>query len=204
MSTVWVHALLWTVLPAGLTLYLFAERYPWRVIVVFLLPLTLLTAVSQVVATSSDVPTWVAFAIYLIACAYFSVVVCYPDRDGPIAHLPGWFLGQRFAARLAWVRFEESLIAANAVVRQIGAGDDQGARQAAMDRLASDARREARRGVAWQDAWAALAAWLDGLGELVGVEPSADQVRHIHDLLVALDGAHMQAIERTAVLDPAG
>jgi len=203
-STVWVHLLLWTVLPSGLTLFLFAERYPWRGVLIFVVPLTLLTAFSQVVAISSEAPTWVAFAIYLIACGYFSFVVCYPNRDGWIARLPRWLLGERFAARLAWARFEDSVVAANAVVRQISASDDQGGRQAAIHRLALEARRESRRGGTWREAWAAHAAWLEGLGELVGIEPCADQVRHVNDRLAEADGAQMLAIERTAVVDPAG
>jgi hypothetical protein len=202
-SAVWVHPLLWTVLPSGLTLYLFAERYPWRVVLIFVVPLTLLTAFSQVVAISSDAPTWVAYAIYLIACGFFSFVVCYPNRDGWIARLPRWLLGERFAARLAWARFEGSVIAANAVVRQINAGEDEGDRQAAIHRLVVEARRESRRGGTWQEAWAAHATWLEGLGKLVGIEPSADQVRHVSDLLAESDGAHMLAIERTAAVHPA-
>ena len=103
-TTVWAHLLLWTVLPLGLSLYLFAERYPWRVILVVAVPLTLLTACSQAVGFWLDAPTWAAFAIYLVACAYFSFVVCYPARDAWIARLPGWVLGESFAARLAWAR----------------------------------------------------------------------------------------------------
>jgi len=202
VSTMWLHPLLWTVLPIGLTLYLFAERYPWRVILTLVLPPALLTAASQIVASSSDAPTVVAFAIYLTACGYFSFIVCVPDRDRWIARLPGWFLGERFCARLAWVHFEESLVAANAMVRQVDGTDDQNVRRATMNRLAMEARRESRRGKAWQEAWLALAAWLDGVGELAGIQPSTAQVRHVHDLLGALDGAHMQAIERTVVLDP--
>lgn len=202
ISTMWMHPLLWTVLPIGLTLYLFAERYPWRLILVFVAPVALLTAVSQVVATSSDASTTAAFAIYLLACGYFSLVVCVPDRDRWIARLPGWFLGARFAARLAWVRFEESLIAANALVRRVEADDDPDIRRTSIRRLVNEARRESRRPNAWNGAWLALAAWLDGLGELVGIEPTSDQARHVHDLLGELDTAHMQAIERTAVLDP--
>ena len=203
-STVGLHLLLWTVLPSGLALYLFAERYPWRVVLIFVVPVTLLTALSQVVAISSDAPTWVAFAIYLIACGYFSFVVCYPNRERWIARLPGWLLGERFATRLAWTRFEASLVAANGAVRQINASEDQGGRQTEIHRLAVEARRESRRGGTWQEAWAAQAAWLEGLGELDGIEPSADRFRHVNDLLAESDGAHMLAIERTAVLDPAG
>jgi hypothetical protein len=202
-STVWVHLLLWTVLPSGLTLYLFAEWYPWPVVLIFVGPLTLLTTFSQVVAISPDAPTWVAFAIYLIACGYFSFVLCYPKRDGWIARLPRRLLGERLAARLAWARFEESAVAANAVVRQINASEDQGDRQAAIHRLAMEASRESRRGGTWQEAWAAHATWLEGLGKLVGIEPSADQFRHVNDLLAESNGAQMLAIERTAVVDPA-
>jgi len=202
-STVWVHPLLWTVLPAGLTLYLFAERYPWRVVLVFVVPLTLLTAFSQVVAVSSDAPTWVAIAIYILACGYFSLVVLYPNLDGWIARLPRWLVDERFAARLAWTRFEGSVLAANAVVRQINAGEDRRGRQAAFHRLAMEARRESRRGGTWQQAWAAQATWLEGLGELVGIEPSADEVRHVGDLLAELDEAHTLAIDATAAVDPA-
>ena len=42
VSTVWLRPLLWTVLPIGLTLYLYAERYPWRVNLTFVAPLALL------------------------------------------------------------------------------------------------------------------------------------------------------------------
>ena len=120
------------------------------------------------------------------------------------ARLPGWLLGERFAARLAWARFEASLVAANVLVRQINAGEDQGGRQAAIDRLAMEARRESRRGGTWPEAWAAHATWLEGLGKLVGIESSADQFRHVNDLLAESNAAHMLAIERTAVIDPAG
>ena len=71
----WIPPLLWTVLPIGLTLYLFAERYPWRVNLVLVVPLALLTASAQVVASSTDAPTVVAFGIYLVACSYFSTVL---------------------------------------------------------------------------------------------------------------------------------
>jgi len=201
-SAVWLHQLLWTVLPLGLTLYLYAERYPWRVNLAVVAPLVLLTALSQVVA-STDAPTTVAFAIYLTACAYFSIVTCIPDRDRWIARLPAWFLGARLAARLSWVRFEDSLVAANAAVHQVGDHDHQAERHETMDRLATQARRESRRGGAWHDAWIALAAWLDALIELVGTEPTPDQARQVHRLLGELDEAHMGAVERTAVLDPA-
>jgi hypothetical protein len=202
VSAVWLHQLLWTVLPIGLTLYLYAERYPWRVNLALVAPLVVLTALSQIVA-STDAPTAVAFAIYLSACAYFSVVTCIPDRDRWVARLPAWFLGPRFTARLAWVRFEDSLVAANASVHEVGAHDHQAERQATMDRLATRARRESRRGGAWHEAWLALAAWLEALIELVGTEPTPDQARQVHRLLGELDEAHMSAIERTAVLDPA-
>jgi len=180
-SALWLHALLWTVLPTGLTLYLFAERYPWRVVLIFVAPLTLLTMFSQVVAISPDAQIWVAYVIYLIACSYFSFVVCYPNRDGWIARVPGWLLGKRFAARLAWPRFEASVVAANAVVRQIDASEDLGehgwkdsarslaskprqTRQAALHRLAMAARRESRRGGTWQEAWVAHATVADPAG----------------------------------------
>jgi hypothetical protein len=202
-STLWVHPLLWTVLPSGLTLYLFAERYPGRVLLILVVPLTLLTAFSQVIATSPDASIWIAFAAYLIACGYFSFVVCYPNHDGWMARLPKWLLGDRTAARLAWARFEESVVAANALVRPLHASEDPAGRRKAIDRLALEARRESRRGGTWQEAWAALATWLEGLGNVVGIRPSADQVRHISDLLAELNRAHLQAIERAAVVEPA-
>jgi hypothetical protein len=95
------------------------------------------------------------------------------------------------------------LVAANASVHEVGAHDHQAERQATMDRLATRARRESRRGGAWHEAWLALAAWLEALIELVGTEPTPDQARQDHRLLGELDEAHMSAIERTAVLDPA-
>ena len=202
VSAVWLHQLLWTALPIGLTLYLFAERYPWRLIFAFVAPLVLLTGSAQAIA-STDAPTLVAFGIYLVACAYFSIVTCIPDRDRWIARLPAWFLGARFAARLAWVRFEDSLVAANAAVHEVGADDHQAERHATMDRLATLARRESRRDGVWHEAWDALAAWLEALSELVGAEPTPDQVRQVHRLLGELDAAHMSAVERTTILDPA-
>ena len=202
VSTVWLRPLLWTVLPVGLIVYLFAERYPWRVNLTFVAPLAILTALAQVVA-STEAPTFVAFGIYLVACAYFSLVTLFPDRDRSVARLPGWLLGARFAARLAWVRFEDALVAANAAVRQVDAGDGEGARRATLDRLAANARRESRRGGAWHDPWIALAAWLGAILDLVGSEPTPDQAAHVHRLLVELDSAHMSAVEATAVLDPA-
>ena len=202
VSTLWIPPLLWTVLPIGLTLYLFAERYSWRVNLVLVVPLALLTASAQVVASSTDAPTVVAFGIYLVACSYFSTVLFVADRDRWIAHLPGWLLGERFASRLAWIRFEESLVAANAIVRQVGTADDQGKRQAEMSRLATQARTESKGGGAWQEAWIALAEWLDALIEIAGTEPTSEQVRHVHRLLGALDEANMRAVEQTSALDP--
>jgi len=200
--TVWVQALLWTVLPTGLTLYLIAERYPRRVVLLLVVPLTMLTAGSQLVAARVDTPTWVAFAIYLFGCAYFSTVICVPNRDRRIALLPRRLLGERFAARLAWTRFEESLTAANAVVRHISDSEETGDCQAAMRRLATEARRESGRGGTWAEAWAAQATWLDALSAVVGIEPSVAQVRNVHELLRELERAHVRAIERTSVLDP--
>jgi hypothetical protein len=200
-STVWLRPLLWTVLPVGLTLYLIAAWYPPLVIVLFVLPLTLITAFSQLVAISPDVSIWAGLAVYLIACGYFSFVVTYANLDRWIARLPSWFLGEQFIARVAWARFEEAAVAANAVVRQLSAGRDQIAMQAAIQRLAIDARREAGRGGIWQEAWTAQAAWLDELGELIGRQPTADELRHLNDLLEVMNGAHMVAIERSRVVD---
>jgi hypothetical protein len=202
-STVWVYELLWTVLPFGLTLYMVAGWYPWRVVLLFVVPLTLVTAFAQVVATSPDAPIWVAFAIYLVACGYFSFVVSYEKLDRWIGRLPKWLLGERFTARAAWTRFEDSVVAANAVVHQVSAGGDNSGRRTAIHRLAVAARRETRRGGIWQEAWAAQAAWLEGLEELVGTEPTADGFRQVNVLLEQMNGAHMLAIERATVVDPA-
>ena len=196
-SAVWIHPLLWTVLPSGLMLYLLAERYPWRVILLLVAPLTLLTATSQIVGIWLDAPTWVAFAIYLVACGYFSFVVCYPSRDRWIARLPGWLLGASFAARLAWARFEESVVEANALVRQINAGQDRSSGRDGIHRLAVEARRESGHGGPWQEAWDAHARWLDGLGELIESEPTPDALRHVNDLLAESNRAQLLAIERT-------
>jgi hypothetical protein len=202
-STLWVNLLIWTVLPAGLALYLIAAWYPWRVVLILIAPLTLLTVLSQVVAISPEAPIWIAVAIYLVACGYFSFFVSSDERDRWIARLPRWLLGERFAGRLAWARFEAAVIEANAVVRQIDANEGQGGRQAAIQRLATEARRESRRSGSWQGAWAAQARWLDGLGELVATKPSADVLRRVNDALSAMNGAHLLAIERTTGVDPA-
>ena len=201
LCTVWVHALLWTVLPIGLTLYLFAAWYPWRVILILVVPVVLLTGYSQVIAASPDTPIWAAFAIYLAACGYFSFIVSYDKRDGLIARLPSWILGQRFSTRLTWARFEDAAVAANAVVRQVGAGGDASGKAATLHGLATAARREARRGGVWQEAWTAQAAWLDGLEELVATQPTADARRRVNDLLEAMNGAHMAAVERASAID---
>lgn len=203
VCTVWVHGLLWTVLPAGLTLYLFAAWYPWRVVMLLVVPVVVLTAYSQVIAASPDSPIWIAFAIYVVACGYFSFLVSYENLNRWIARLPTWILGERFAARLAWIRYENAAVAANALVRQVGVAGDQGASATAIAGLAAGARREARRRGIWQEAWAAQAGWLEGLGELAGTKPSADRLRHVNELLETMNDAHMLAIERTSAIDPA-
>jgi hypothetical protein len=196
-STLWVHLLLWTVLPLGLTLYLLTERYPWRMILLIVAPLTLITVLSQAVAIVPETPSLAAFAIYLVGCGYFSLVVCYPNRDRAVARLPRWLLGETFAARLSWARFEDSVVATNAVVRRINAGGGDDAGRAALGRLADGARRESRRRGIWQEAWAAHAAWLDGLGDLVGTEPSPAALRHVNDLLAESNRVQQLAIDRT-------
>ena len=196
-STLWVHLLLWTILPLGLTLYLLTERYTWRVILLIVAPLTLVTVVSQAVAIVPETPTWAAFAIYLVGCAYFSLVVCYPNRDRVVARLPRWILGETFAARLAWARFEDSVMATNEVVRKINAGGRESTGRQSIERLAADARRESRRGGIWQEAWAAHAAWLDGLAEIVGTEPSAEALQKVNVLLAESNRVQLVAIERT-------
>ena len=196
-STLWVHILLWTVLPVGLALYLIAERYPLRVVVLAIAPLTLVTVLSQAVAVLPITPTWAAFAIYLVGCGYFSLVVCYPERDRMVARLPSRVLGETFAARLSWARFEDSVVATNAVVRKINAGGRESAGRQALERLAAEARRESARGGIWQEAWVAHAAWLDGLGELVGAEPTPEALRHVNELLAESNRVQMLAMEKT-------
>jgi hypothetical protein len=196
-STLWVHVLLWTVLPVGLALYLIAERYPLRVVLLVIAPLTLVTVVSQAVAVLPITPTWAAFAIYLVGCGYFSLVVCYPERDRVVARLPSRVLGETFAARLSWARFEDSVMATNAVVRKINSGGRESAGRQALERLAAEARRESVRGGIWQEAWAAHAAWLDGLGELVGAEQTPEALRHVNELLAESNRVQMVAMEQT-------
>jgi hypothetical protein len=197
-ATLWVHLLLWTVLPLGLTLYLLTERYPWRVIVLLVAPLTLITVFSQGVAIVPETSTWAAFALYLVGCGYFSLVVVYgPNRDRLVARLPRRLLGETFAARLAWARFEDSVMATNAVVRRINAGEGDDAGRKALGGLADAARRESRRGGIWQEAWAADAAWIDGLIDLVGTAPSPEALRHVNDLLAESNRVQLLAIEQT-------
>jgi hypothetical protein len=196
-STLWVHLLLWTVLPVGLALYLIAERYPLRVVLLVIAPLTFVTVLSQAVAVLPITPTWAAFAIYLVGCAYFSLVVCYPERDRMVARLPRRVLGETFAARLSWARFEDSVMATNAVVRKINSGGRESAGRQALERLAAEARRESVRGGIWQEAWAAHAAWLDGLGELVGTEQTPEALRHVNELLAESNRVQMVAMEQT-------
>jgi len=202
-SGIWVHALLWTVLPSGLALFLIAERYPWTVVVLLVVPLTLLTLFAQGLATWSDASTTVAFATYLVPCAYFSSVLCAPDRDRWVGQLPVRFLGERFDARVSWSRFEESLVAANAAVRQLDVPGAESDKRAAMVRLAADARRASDRGGIWQAPWIAYATWLEALAEVPGSTGSSDRAHHIHDLLAGLDEAHMLAVERTTAIDRA-
>ncbi|MFL5673761.1 MAG: hypothetical protein ACJ779_02035 [Chloroflexota bacterium] len=204
VTGLWATVLLCTVLPAGLALFLIAERYPWRVVLLLVVPLAILTIVAQVLATWPVAPTWLAFAIYVLACGIFSFVLLAPDRDEWVARLPVWFLGEAFDARLAWPRFEHSLVAANASVRQLDAVETDSEPERVIDRLAEEARVAARRGGIWQDAWAALATWLEELHEVARPTPAPDQARRIHELLADLDGAHMLALERTGAIDPGG
>jgi len=196
-STLWVHLLLWTVLPVGLALYLIAESYPLRVVLLVIAPLTFVTVLSQAVAVLPITPTWAAFAIYLVGCAYFSLVVCYPERDRMVARLPRRVLGETFAARLSWARFEDSVMATNAVVRKINSGGRESAGRQALERLAAEARGESVRGGIWQGAWAAHAAWLDGLGELGGAEQTPEALRHVNELLAESNRVQMLAMEQT-------
>jgi hypothetical protein len=152
---------------------------------------------SQVVAGMPDAPTWAAFAIYLVGCGYFSLVVCSPNRDRVVADLPDRVLGEPFVARLAWARFEDSVLATNAVVRTINAGGHESAGRQAIERLAAEARGESARGGIWQDAWAAHAAWLDGLGEMVGADQTPDALRHVNELLAESNRVQMLAMEQT-------
>ena len=183
-STVWLHLLLWTVLPAGLALYLFAERYPWPVIVIFVVPLTLLTAFAQVVATWADTPLWISFAIYLIACGYFSVVVSDPNRDRWTARLP------RTAPRRA-ILGAPGLDSLRGVARRgQRAGPSNQRRQMTMP-AGTQRLTGSRSGLAGNPMAAGpggrrgqrTQAWLEGLDTLAGIEPSADQFRHVNDLL---------------------
>jgi hypothetical protein len=201
-STVWLPLLLWTVLPSGMTLYLRAERYPWRVVLIFVLPITLLTAFAQAVRVWFDAPTWIAFAIYLVAAGVFSLVVADPRET--IARLPGWLLGEPVATRLVGARFAESVQAANAMVLPINAGEDRTRSRAEIHRLAIDARRESRHRGTWQGAWAAHAAWLEGLAALLETEPTDDEFRRVNSLVVEANEAERLAIERARAVDPAG
>jgi hypothetical protein len=198
--TIWAHPLLWTVLPAGVTLYLRADRYPWRVILIFVTPITLLTALAQAVNAWFDAPAWLAFSIYLLACVLFSLVMA--DPDGTIARLPGWLLGEPFATRMVGGRFAESVEAANALVPQINSGDDRTNTQAEIHRLATEARLESLRTGTWQDAWATHAGWLEGLENLMTVGPTDAAFRHLNDLATAAYEAERRAIERANALDP--
>jgi hypothetical protein len=200
--TVWVHPLLWTVLPAGVALYLRADRYPWRVILIFVMPITLLTALAQAVNAWFDTPAWVAFSIYLLACVLFSLVMADPEQT--IERLPGWLLGEPFATRLVGARFVESVEAANALVPQINSGEDRSTSQAEIHRLAEEARLEAQRSGTWQEAWATHAAWLEGLESLLTVGPTDDGFRRLNELSTAAYEAENMAVERAKALDPAG
>ncbi len=114
-----------------------------------------------------------------------------------VARLPSRILGKTFAARLSWARFEDSVMATNAVVRKINAGGRESAGRQALERLAVEARRKSGRGGIWQEAWAAHAAWLDGLGELVGADQTPDALRHVNELLTESNRVQMLAMEET-------
>lgn len=201
-STIWIHPLIWTVLPTGMTLYLRAERYPWRAVLIFVPPLTLLTAFSQVVGTWLDAPIWASFAIYLAACGLFALVVT--DSRETYARLPASLLGEPLATRLVGARFEDASEAANEIVRRINANEDPGGQKAEIHRLAAEAQRESRRSGTWRDAWATHAAWLEGLAGLLDAEPTDDEFRHVNDLVLEANEAQRLAVERAMVVDPAG
>jgi hypothetical protein len=88
-------------------------------------------------------------------------------------------------------------MATNAVVRKINSGGRESAGRQALERLAAEARRESVRGGIWQEAWAAHAAWLDGLGELVGAEQTPEALRHVNELLAESNRVQMVAMEQT-------
>ena len=201
--TVWVHPLLWTVLPAGVALYLRADRYPWRVILIFVMPITLLTALAQAVNAWFDTPAWVAFSIYLLACVLFSLVMADPQRGRSSACPAGWSASH---SRRGWSEPAswKSVEAANALVPQINSGDDRANTQAEIHRLAAEARLESQRTGTWQDAWATHAGWLEGLENLLTVGPTDDGFRHLNDLATAAYEAENKAIERAKALELAG
>jgi hypothetical protein len=201
-SNVWMYPLIWTVLPTGMTLYLRAKRYPWRAILIFVPPLTLLTAFSQVVGTWFDAPMLVAFAIYLAACGLFALVVTDPQKT--YERLPAWLLGEPFATRLVGARFEDASEAANEMVRRINANEDPSGQKVEINRLAAEARRESRRSGTWREAWATHAAWLEGLAGLLDAEPTDDEFRHVNDLVLEANEAQRLAVEQAKVVDPAG
>jgi hypothetical protein len=201
-STIWIHPLIWTVLPIGMALYLRFEGYPRRLILIFVAPVTLLTASSQAVGALLGAPIWVSLAIYVVASGLFSLVVT--DPHGAYERLPAWLLGKRFATRLVGAHFEEATEAANEVVGRINASDDPSGQRVEIRRLAAEARREARRGGIWREAWATHAAWLEGLADLSEAEPSDDAFRHVNDLVVAANEAARVAIERAKAVDRAG
>ncbi|MEA2619702.1 MAG: hypothetical protein QOC97_475 [Chloroflexota bacterium] len=200
-SNLWIYPLFWTVLPTGIALYLRIARYPWRVVLIFVVPITLLTTFAQAVSASLEAPVWVAFSIYLVACGLFSVVVA--DSRETIARVPGWLLGEPLATRLVGARFAESVEAANATVHRINAGDDPSGSRAEIRRIANGARRESRRDGTWQEAWATHATWLEGLADLLETEPTDDEFRHLNQLVIEANEAERLAIERATALDPA-
>jgi hypothetical protein len=201
-SNVWMYPLLWTVLPSGIALYLRAARYPWRVILIFVVPITLLTTSAQAASAWLDAPVWVAFSIYLVACGLFSLVLA--DSHATIARVPRWLLGEPVATRVVGARFAESVEAANATVQRINAGDDRSGNRAEIRRIAIEARRQSRRDGTWQEAWATHATWLEGLVDLLETEPTDDEFRHLNHLVVEANEAERLAIERAKALDPAG
>jgi hypothetical protein len=201
-SNVWLYPLIWTVLPTGMTLYLRAKRYSWRAILIFVLPLTSLTAFSQVAGTWFLAPTSVAFAIYLAACALFALVVTDPQKT--YERVPAWLLGEPFATRLVGARFEDASEAANELVRRINANEDPGSQKVEINRLAAEARRESRRNGTWREAWATHAAWWEALAGLLDAEPTDEGFRQLNHLVVEANEAERLAIERAKALDPAG
>ena len=203
-ARVWVHPLLWTVLPAGVALYLRADRYPWRVILIFVMPITLLDGVGtgrQRLVRHARLGRRFRSISSPASCSRSS----WPIRNRRSSACPAglWASHSRrgWSERASWNQSKRRTRWSRRSIRR----DDRANTQAEIHRLATEARLESQRTGTWQDAWATHAGWLEGLENLLDgrTRPTMGSVTSTI-LRPQRTEAENKAIERAKALELAG